>query len=303
MQAAHRGNPHYTGRFAPSPSGPLHFGSLVAAVASYADARHYQGEWLLRIDDVDEARTVAGAADHIMKTLEAFGLEWDQAVNWQSRRKNHYLAIIDQLVAVGVAYPCGCSRSEIERLGRRGAAGMIYPGTCRAGLPAGRTNRSIRLRTPARSIVVDDRFCGLFGQKLATEIGDFVIRRTDGFAAYQLAVVVDDQIEGITHVVRGADLLESTPRQIYLQELLDYPNPQYGHLPLVLDAGGQKLSKQDSARPVCMEAPLPALKAAWRFLGQADLDEGCADVEAFWTAAIPAWSTATIPTKSSHLIP
>ena len=279
----------YRGRFAPSPTGPLHFGSLVAAVASYLDARANHGAWLVRIEDVDETRTVAGAADDILHTLEGMGFAWDGEVRYQSQRKQRYQDAIAGLLTTGIAYPCACSRSEIARVAKQGAEGYIYPGTCRNGLPPGKQGHSIRLRTQAGPIQYQDRVLGAQSQDIESEVGDFVIRRTDGFTAYQLAVVLDDADQQITQVVRGADLLSSTPRQIYLQRLLGLETPGYAHIPLVLDQQGNKLSKQDAAHPVSLNCPLTSLLDAWRFLSQAPLPERPAGLEDFWTWAIPNW--------------
>ncbi len=286
--------PAYRGRFAPSPTGPLHFGSLVAAVGSYADALAHQGSWLLRIEDVDEGRRVKGAADSILRTLETLGFQWQGEVLHQSRRKARYQEILDRLLARGLAYPCGCTRREVEAVGRRGAEGWIYPGTCRQGMPPGRRERAVRLRVPAATVRFVDRLFGAQCQELEREVGDFVIRRADGFFAYQLAVVVDDLDQGVTDVVRGADLLHSTPRQIHLQRLLGAPTPRYLHLPLVLDENGRKLSKRDLAHPLDPGRPLEALLAAWRFLGQPPPEEPMKDVKTFWAWAALNWNPQRI---------
>ncbi len=273
----------YRGRFAPSPTGPLHFGSLVAAVGSHADALAAGGEWLLRMEDVDESRRRPGAADAILHTLEAHGFQWQGEVLHQSRRKARYQEVLEELLARGEAYPCGCTRREVERHGRPGAEGTVYPGTCRDGLPPGRRPRAIRLRVPDEEICFRDRLHGMLCQRLGREVGDFIVRRADGYFAYQLAVVVDDLDQGINQVVRGADLLLSTPRQIHLQRLLSAPRPDYLHLPLVRDRHGRKLSKQDQAHPVNDADPVSGLLAAWRFLGQQPPEEPPADPETFWS--------------------
>ncbi len=282
----------YVGRFAPSPTGQLHFGSLVAAVASFADAKHHNGTWLLRIDDVDQGRTVPGAAEEFMITLKAFGFNWDGSIHWQSQRENHYREAINQLRQRGLAYPCRCSRRQIEATGRHGENGVIYPGTCRTwdGTGSGQLSLRLRLRTEDREIKIHDQICNAVSQNLGGDSGDFIIRRADGFTAYQLAVVVDDFLDQVTHVVRGADLALSTPRQVYLQQLLDYPTPTYAHVPLVRDRDGRKISKRDDARPVQSTRPLPALQAAWIWLGQQPLHEPCRNVDEFWAMAIPKWS-------------
>ncbi|MGE8689041.1 MAG: tRNA glutamyl-Q(34) synthetase GluQRS [Achromobacter sp.] len=264
----------YVGRFAPSPSGPLHAGSLVAALASWLDARAHGGRWLLRIEDVDTPRTVPGAAERIMAQLEALGLSWDGEVMWQSRRGDAYQAAFDALAARGLIYGCGCTRREIADSALRGqtqpgADGeRPYPGTCRNGLPEGRQARAWRVRLPEGVERFEDRWLGPQEQDVARAVGDMALRRADGLWAYQLAVVVDDAAQGVTDVVRGADLLGSTARQRVLGRLLGLPPVRYLHVPLILDAGsGLKLSKQNGAPPIDTGAPLEALKGAWTALG------------------------------------
>jgi glutamyl-Q tRNA(Asp) synthetase len=271
----------------------------VAAVGSFADARSDGGDWLVRMEDLDRTREIPGAADSILRALECFGLHWDGAVCYQSRRADAYAAALERLSALGLTYPCGCSRREIALRGRPGAEGPIYPGTCRDGLPPGRSPRSIRLRVAAAKVGFTDRIQGPSQQDLAAEVGDFVLRRADGIHAYQLAVVVDDAEQGITDVVRGADLLLSTPRQIRLQQHLGLPRPDYAHLPLAVDAGGRKLSKSLAALPVDPAAPLPALLGAWRFLGQAAPPEPPGGVAAFWEWALSNWDPARVPGRIS----
>ena len=259
--------PAYVGRFAPSPTGPLHFGSLIAAVGSYLDARAHGGQWLLRIEDVDEPRCGQAHADEILRVLEACGFAWDGEVVYQSRRKARYQAALERLAESGQAYPCACSRREIADSSISGMEGPVYPGTCRGGLK-GRAPRAWRARVDDEAVCFEDRLQGEHCQNLETDIGDFVILRADGYFAYQLAVVVDDAEQGITDIVRGADLLASTPRQIHLQRLLGYAMPAYLHLPVAVNEAGQKLSKQTLAAPLDpMNAPL-LLVAALRFLGQ-----------------------------------
>lgn len=263
--------PPVVGRFAPSPTGALHFGSLVAAVGSYCLARRAGGRWLLRMEDLDAPRVVPGAAEGILRSLEALGFDWDGEVLWQSRRAEFYEAALEQLRRRGLVFACGCSRKEVlASAPHAGEEGPIYPGTCRSGLGPGRKPRALRLRVPERQVVFSD---GLFGQQeqhLASAVGDFVLRRADGLFAYQLAVVVDDAASGVTQVVRGADLLSSTPRQIYLQACLDYPHPQYVHLPLVLAAGGDKISKRHGTLELNLAATGGLLLwQALGFLGQA----------------------------------
>ncbi|MHB8424751.1 MAG: tRNA glutamyl-Q(34) synthetase GluQRS [Gammaproteobacteria bacterium] len=217
-------SPSYKGRFAPSPTGPLHFGSLVTAVGSFLDARAHGGQWLLRMEDLDPLRESPGAADTILRSLDAFGLHWDGALLYQHSRLDAYQAAVERLRAAGLTFPCACSRTEIADSSLWGVEGPVYPGTCRHGLPPGKPARAIRLRVADGEILsFDDALQSQVRQHLAKEVGDFVIRRADGRFAYQLAVVLDDALQGITHVVRGADLLLSTPRQLYLQGLLHLP--------------------------------------------------------------------------------
>lgn len=247
----------------------MHFGSLVTAVGSFLDARAHGGQWLLRMEDLDAPRESPSAAAAILRSLDAFGLHWDGAVLYQHSRLDAYQAAVERLRAAGLAYPCACSRTEISDSGLRGVEGPVYPGTCRHGLPPGKPARAIRLRVPAGEILsFDDALQGQVRQHLAKEVGDFVIRRADGCFAYQLAVVLDDAFQGITHVVRGADLLPSTPRQLYLQKLLHLPPLIYMHLPVAVNAAGEKLSKQTHAAAVS-DARAPALLfQAFEFLRQ-----------------------------------
>lgn len=269
---------------------------MVAALASYLDARAHHGRWLVRIEDIDEGRSVPGAAEGILDLLATLGMRSDGEVVWQSARKHLYQAAWDRLAGWG--YACGCNRREIadSRLGLAPDGAAIYPGTCRKGLAEGRTARSLRVRVPeaegdADLIEFTDRCAGRVSQRLSSESGDFVLKRADGYWAYQLAVVVDDAEQGITDVVRGADLLDSTPRQIYLQGLLGYPTPRYLHVPVIRNAAGEKLSKQTGAVAVApgdAAAAVAVLVSAGRFLG---LDVGTpADLEAFWRRAVPAWA-------------
>ena len=250
----------YRGRFAPSPTGPLHFGSLVAGVGSHVRARAQGGAWLVRMEDLDPPREVPGAAQDILATLAAFGMISDEPVVFQSQREAAYRTTFEQLRARTEIFPCWCSRTDLE------AHGGLHRGACIA-VPDPARSPAWRARVPDRSIEFTDLLHGPYAQQLAREVGDFVIRRIEGWFAYQLAVVVDDAEADITEVVRGSDLLDSTPRQIYLQQLLGLPTPAYLHLPLVLDAQGRKLSKSDAAQPVDPRDPLPALRAAFAFLG------------------------------------
>jgi len=279
----------YVGRFAPSPTGPMHFGSLVAALASWLDARAARGRWLVRIEDLDAPRQQPGAAAVILRTLERLGLAWDGQVIYQSVRAPLYEAALARLQRH--TYWCGCTRREIadSALGHAGDGAQIYPGTCSRGLAPGRTPRALRLRAAAGAIGFRDRVQGAQSQTLAREVGDFVLYRADGQFAYQLAVVVDDAEQGVTDVVRGADLLDSTARQIHLQALLGVPAPRYLHVPVAVNAHGEKLSKQTGARPVDPAQRDRVLSEALRFLGQPatpDLDE-----------AVAAWDVAAIPRR------
>lgn len=279
----------YVGRFAPSPTGPLHKGSLIAALASYLDARVHDGRWLVRIEDIDEARTVPGAAESILQCLRAFGMQWDGDVVWQSARKLLYDAAFERLAQY--VYPCACTRREIadSRLGTGSDGAAIYPGTCRSGLAPGRSPRAWRIRVPTGAdaeFSFEDRWIGRVTQNLERQVGDFVIRRADGFWAYQLAVVVDDADQGVTHIVRGADLLDSTSRQILLQRLLGIGTPQYLHVPVLLNEMGEKLSKQTGAQALDDSRPLPQLLEAARYLG---LTVDAPSLSQFWIRAVPAW--------------
>jgi glutamyl-Q tRNA(Asp) synthetase len=258
----------YRGRFAPSPTGPLHFGSLIAAIGSYLDARHHRGKWLVRIEDLDTPRTVKGAAGEILGTLEAFGLHWDEEIIYQSRRTAVYEKAFRRLEQAGAVYPCACSRREIADSALLRGDELVYPGTCRGGMAKGKTARAWRVRVDDASIIFSDRMQGSMAQDLATEIGDFIVLRADGMHAYQLAVVVDDAAQEITDVVRGADLLHSTPRQIYLQRLLGFGTPSYMHLPVVVNAQGEKLSKQTLAAPVGKNDPVSTIFTALALLRQ-----------------------------------
>ncbi|HSH73621.1 MAG TPA: tRNA glutamyl-Q(34) synthetase GluQRS [Methylophilaceae bacterium] len=257
----------YIGRFAPSPTGPLHFGSLVAAVASFLEAKSREGLWLLRMEDLDQPREVPGAADSILKTLEVFGFKWDGAVMYQSQRQQAYAAALHHLQQDHFVYPCACTRKEIADSAIHGIDGLIYPGKCRDGLLSGQHARAWRIRAEA-TITFNDAIQGSMSQDLARDIGDFVLKRADGLFAYQLAVVVDDAEQGISHIVRGADLLDSTPRQIYLQQKLGFRQPQYAHIPVATNAQGEKLSKQTLALALNANEASKELWQALYFLGQ-----------------------------------
>ena len=285
----------YIGRFAPSPTGPLHAGSLVAALASYLDARAHQGRWLIRIEDIDETRTIAGAADDIIHTLSALGMQSDEPIIWQSQRKSRYEAAFLELE--NKVYPCACSRKEIadSRVSLSSDGAAIYPGTCHSGLPEGRSARAWRLRVPDVGDALDiiefnDRWQGPVRESLSASVGDFVLRRADGFWAYQLAVVIDDADQAITHVVRGADLLESTARQIYLQRLLNKKTPHYLHVPVITNDRGEKLSKQTGAQALDISQPVSTLLVAAKALELDIQAEAVNSVQSFYEAAVPSWA-------------
>lgn len=286
--------PAYRGRFAPSPTGPLHFGSLVAAMASYCDARAHGGEWLVRIEDLDEPRSSRAAGVGILGQLAAYGFRWDGAIVWQSERGASYQAALDDLVGKALVFPCACTRKELESAPLGAGGERVYPGTCRNGVAPGRRARAWRAAVGEDSIAFRDRVQGWYEQRLASEVGAFVVKRADGIFAYQLAVVVDDALQGITHVVRGSDLLASTPRQIWLQRQLGLPTPEYLHHAVAIDARGEKLSKQTDAPPL-PDDPLPALIRAWRFLDQPAPASLPASVDAFWQQALRAWNARVLP--------
>ncbi|MEZ5355050.1 MAG: tRNA glutamyl-Q(34) synthetase GluQRS [Bryobacteraceae bacterium] len=288
--------PNYRGRFAPSPTGPLHFGSLVAAAASYLDAKAHGGTWIVRMEDVDTGREQPGAAAAILADLENFGLYSDEPIIRQSERTEVYRKALQRLQSGGLVYPCGCTRKEIQDSLVRGesqwepAMEPRYPGTCSAGLAPGRSPRSWRVRSAGAAVVLEDRLHGVRSEIVADSIGDFVLLRADGVFAYQLAVVVDDADQGITDVVRGADLLGSTPRQIHLQRLLGLGTPRYLHIPVATDAQGYKLSKQTGALPLDARDSGTLITQALAFLGQAPpagLER--APVAEIWEWAVAAW--------------
>jgi glutamyl-Q tRNA(Asp) synthetase len=286
----------YRGRFAPTPSGPLHFGSMVAAVGSYLDARAHRGEWLLRIDDLDPPRIAPGASEAILRCLESFGMEWDGDVVFQSRRNEAYHAELHRLRQAGLVYPCACSRREIGEAGINGVEGAVYPGTCRNGMPPGREARALRVRTGSTVTGFDDLLQGPVSQVLEREVGDFVAYRADRVFAYHLACAVDDAEQGVSHVVRGVDLMASTPRQIYLQHLLGLTTPAYLHLPVAVNAAGEKLSKQTRAQAVDPADPLPTLDRVLRFLGHPPPAQiRGAGLTALWQWAIENWRRERLP--------
>ena len=286
----------YRGRFAPSPTGPLHFGSLVAAAGSFLEARTRGGDWLVRMEDLDPPRVAPGAADDILRTLRACGMDWDGTLVRQSGRRDAYHAALHHLRRKGLVYPCACSRREIADSALAGIEGPVYPGTCRTALPPGRSARALRIDTRGARIAFDDALQGEIRHDLERESGDFVLYRADDVYAYQLAVAVDDAEQGITDVVRGADLLGSTPRQIYLQEQLGLARPRYAHLPVAVNAAGEKLSKQTHAAPVDAGNPVPALAAVLAFLGQEpprELARGT--VRGLWDWALKHWRLDRVP--------
>ena len=289
----------YVGRFAPSPTGPLHFGSLVAALASALEARVNSGQWHLRMEDVDTPRCSQTHADKILRALEIFGFEWDGALVWQSQRAPAYEGALEQLRGGGNVFACACTRRELADAEIHGFAAdgaSLYPGTCRNGLAPGKSARAWRLAVGDAQISFVDAVQGRLDSALAADVGDFVLLRADKIFAYQLAVVVDDAATGITHVVRGADLLHSTARQIFLQQGLGLPTPNYAHIPIAINAAGEKLSKQTGALALDTRKPVAALVDALRFLGQsppADLRD--ASVAEVWQWARVHWALASVP--------
>lgn len=279
----------YVGRFAPSPSGPLHFGSLLAAVASYARARAGNGQWLVRIEDIDPPREQPGADKVILSALEAYGFEWDGPVSYQSQFAERHAALVQSLLESGAAYPCSCSRRDLADV-RRGPLGAIYPGTCRKGCRSSEV--AIRLRTNDEPIEFTDQLQGPQNQRLESESGDFIIKRRDGLIAYHLAVVADDFDQGITEVVRGVDLLDSTPRHIHLQRVLGFTTPDYLHIPVVENAEGQKLSKLTGAKGISSDETSATLVSALDALKQqppADLARE--SINDIWDWAVANWRT------------
>lgn len=280
----------YVGRFAPSPTGPLHFGSLLAAVASYLDARAHNGRWLLRMEDLDPPREPAGAADQILQQLTAFGLHWDGEVLYQSSRLADYAEVLQQLQRDDHCFYCTCTRPDLR------AMGFVYDGRCRQRTDAPTTRSAVRVKTMDVDIAINDGILGIYRQNIETDCGDFIIRRKDGLFAYQLAVVVDDAHQGITHVIRGADLLDSTPRQVYLQRLLGYHTPQYAHVPLIVDRRGEKLSKQSFAPALATGEAQSLIHSALQLLGQQppERDE-FASHESLLQWAIANWDIQAVP--------
>lgn len=279
----------------------MHFGSLVAAVGSYLEAKSKGGEWLLRIEDLDKPREVSGAVDAILRVLDAFGFAWDGPVVYQSRRQALYRDALEELRRQGVVYYCGCTRREIADSGFNGPDGLVYPGTCRKGLATERIPRAMRLRVEG-DISFVDRVQGEIHQVLEQDVGDFVLYRADDVYAYQLAVVVDDAAQGVTQVVRGSDLLLSTPRQIYLHRLLGLHEPSYLHLPVALNEHGEKLSKQTFAASIDANAAVPVLWQVLDFLGQQPpVELRQAGLDEMWDWAFTHWDTRCIPVATGLL--
>ena len=288
---------NYKGRFAPSPTGPVHFGTLIAAIGSYLQAKKNNGEWLIRMEDVDTTRRVAGADKDILNTLESFGFEWDGAILYQSNQTKHYEQALSQLISKSCIFPCLCTRKQLAKTDL-----SIYPGTCRNRLLPEKNEHALRILSEDTVINFDDLITGKQSQNIQTQCGDFIIKRRDGLFAYQLAVVVDDALQGITEIVRGADLLDSTPRQIYLQQLLDYTTPNYCHLPLAVDAEGNKMSKSEGAAKVDIKERGKLICSALSFLGQSpptDLsDSSMGDI---WKWAILNWNITQDPDDNRSL--
>lgn len=289
----------YIGRFAPSPTGPLHFGSLLAAVASYLEARRHGGRWLVRIEDIDPPREQPGAAQSILAALDAYGLDADAPASFQSRSEPAHVAAVATLLDTGNAYYCDCTRKDLADE-EHGPLGAVYPGTCRNRHLAPGPDLAIRVLTGGTTLRFSDRLQGRQAQSLDDVSGDFVIRRRDGLVAYQLAVVVDDYLQGITDVVRGIDLMDSTPRQIRLQGLLGYPTPNYAHVPIAVDAAGRKLSKATRADALRLDRPGPTLFRALRALRQsppAALE--AAPLATLWSWALESWRLERLCTVES----
>ncbi|VAW53153.1 Glutamyl-Q tRNA(Asp) synthetase [hydrothermal vent metagenome] len=280
----------YKGRFAPSPTGPVHFGTLIAAVGSYLQAKKNNGKWLIRIEDVDTTRKIAGADKDILDTLEAFGFEWDDTIIYQSNQTRHYELALSNLIEQSLIFPCLCSRKQLAK-----SEQLIYPGTCRNRTLPEMNEHALRIKSNGTVITFDDIVMGQQSQNMQTECGDFVLKRRDGLFAYQLAVVVDDALQGITEIVRGGDLLDSTPRQIYLQHLLAYTTPEYCHLPLAVDKSGNKISKSEGAARVDIDNRGQLICRVLEFLGQeppTDLSDS--SVDDIWKWAVGNWEITRI---------
>jgi glutamyl-Q tRNA(Asp) synthetase len=283
--------PPYVGRFAPTPSGDLHLGSLYTAAASYLDARAHGGRWLLRIEDLDRPREIAGSAASITRTLERFGFEWDGPITRQSERGELYEGALAGLKEAGLTFACSCSRSQLEDE-------LLYPGTCRNRPPAAGTQTAVRVRTEPGHITFKDRIQGMYRQDVAAAVGDFILKRRDQIVAYVLSVVVDDAAQGVTHIVRGADLLDNTPRQVYLQRLLRLAEPNYAHVPVLTEANDAKLAKSRRSVRVSAESPLPQLFSVFSLLGLTPPPElGAAGIRESWAWAMAEWSIEKVPKR------
>lgn len=291
----------YIGRFAPSPTGPLHFGSLLAAVASYCDAKFNQGKWLLRIEDIDRPREMAGASDTILRQLDTFGFEWEGEIARQSQRNNYYEKALTILQNKQLIYPCTCTRKEIaDSSNLIGIDGFIYPKTCLNQAIKENSAFALRILVEDAEITFQDFIQGQIRQNLQSEVGDFILKRADGLFTYQLAVVVDDAAQGVTNLVRGADLLNSTPRQIYLQKLLNLPTPHYAHIPIARNAAGEKLSKQTLANSIDVKKANLQIWQALKFLGQQPpIELEFASLQELWYWAITNWQIQDIPAQVS----
>jgi len=288
----------YVGRFAPSPTGPLHFGSLIAAVASYLAARSQSNNaWLLRMEDLDTGRCKTEYADSILKTLEAFRFQWDGEVLYQSQQGNTYQQALDSIQQY--TYPCSCTRKQLQAQAGSHPYSYIYPGYCRESVTNPDAKQtSIRLKTESKTRCFDDQCQGHFCQNIQEEVGDYILKRSDGLFAYQLAVVVDDALQGITHIVRGADLFDNTPRQIYLQQILAYPQPDYLHFPVATTVDGKKLSKQNQAQEIPLFNKRSQLIDALSFLGQQPPSiKEFGNLDDLWRWAVQNWDSAKIPRK------
>ena len=285
----------YRGRFAPSPTGPLHFGSLIAAVGSYLQAKSRQGDWLVRMEDLDPPREVPGSADDILHSLEQHGLHWDEPVLYQSQRHDAYHDAIHTLTQQNLTFNCSCSRKDISKL-QSTQGTTVYPGTCRNGSENQSVQYAIRVKTESLEIGFDDNVQGYFSHNVGTVVGDFVLQRADGWFAYQLAVVIDDVEQGITEIVRGSDLLDNTPRQIFLQRVLGFEQPEYAHLPIATNTSGEKLSKQTFAQPVSNSFLSANLIKALEFLGQNPPTELVrSDLDSIWQWALEHWQLHKVP--------
>lgn len=285
----------YRGRFAPSPTGPLHFGSLASAVASYLQARSNQGIWLVRIEDIDPPREVPGSSDDILLTLEQHGLHWDESILYQSQQTERYLSALETLDQLRLLYHCQCSRKTIAE-SQQQLGISVYPGTCRERRIESAQTSAVRIKTQDRDVAFVDHIQGLYQQNMANDVGDFILRRADGWIAYQLAVVVDDAYQGITEVVRGSDLLDNTPRQIMLQNNLTLVTPHYSHHPVAANLKGEKLSKQSHASPISQTPPLQNLHKVLDFLGQNPPNENeFSGPEELRDWAIIHWNLKSVP--------